>query len=131
MEWATAWESYLETSHKEISVISEALEIMAMLISPFAPHMAEEMWQGLGFTESLTFQSWPAWNEAMCEQLQVRLIVQVNGKMKTSIEISKEDSANRAKVEQLVTDNPKLDYLKTKLVTRVVFVPGRIINFVV
>ena len=131
MEWVTAWESYLATSRKETSVISEALEMMAMLISPFAPHIAEEMWQGLGFTESLTFQSWPVWNDAMCNQTQVQMIVQINGKMKTSIEMSKEDSMDQAKVEQSVAENQKLSDLRSKLVTRVVFVPGRIINFVV
>lgn len=131
MEWVTTWESYLVTSHKEDLVISEALEMMALLISPFAPHLAEEMWQRLGFTESLTFQNWPAWNETLCNHAQIRMIVQINGKMKASIEMSKEDSMDQAKVEQLVAENQKLSDLLSMLITRVVFVPGRIINFVV
>jgi len=131
MEWVTALESYLEEPRRETSVISEALEMMTILISPFAPHMAEEMWEGLGFVDSISFQKWPAWSESLCEQTSVTLIVQINGKMKASIELSKEDSMNQASVEQLATENPKLSELKEKTVIRTVFVPGRIINFVI
>lgn len=104
---------------------------LMMLLSPFAPHIAEEIWQGLGFTELLTFQGWPEWNETMCKQLQVQMVVQINGKMKTLIEMSKEDSMDQANVEQSVAENQRLSDLKAKLVTRVVFVPGKLINFVV
>jgi leucyl-tRNA synthetase len=111
------------------AVLRKALETVLILLSPFAPHIADELWSRLGHREPLIRVPWPAWREDALAQDRVVLVVQVNGKVRGRVLVAgdaSEDDASRA-----VTEDEKLQgFLKGRAVKRVIYVPGRLINFV-
>ena len=108
----------------------EILEPLCVLLSPFAPHIAEELWEQLGHAESITSASFPAFNAAFTVEDNVTYPVQFNGKMRFTVDLPK--SASPAEVEAAVRDMEQTaKWLGGQQITKVVVVPGRIINIVV
>ena len=108
----------------------EILEPMVVLLSPFAPHIAEELWERLGHCETVTYASFPEFNPALAAEDNVTYPVQFNGKMRFTIDMPK--AAQPAEVEAAVRAHeltPK--YVGDKAIAKVIVVPGRIINIVV
>ncbi|RYZ68526.1 MAG: leucine--tRNA ligase, partial [Proteobacteria bacterium] len=100
------------------------------LLNPFAPHMCEELWSRLGETELLTFAEWPAFDMALAKDDLVTMAVQVLGKTRGTIEV--EPGADQSTVEALARALPAVEpQLQGKTVRKVIFVAGKIINFVV
>jgi len=130
MEMTRSFGEYLSGSPDAL-IVSEVAEFMVKMISPFTPHLAQELWQRIGYSDLIIFHEWPKHVDELRRNDSVSMIVQINGKMKALIAMSKEDSMDQSKVEQAVAENQKISNLGAKLVTRVVFVPGKIINFVV
>ncbi len=107
----------------------EILEPLLILLSPFAPHIAEELWQMLGHTESISFASYPEYNAAYTVEDAVKYPVQFNGKMRFLIELPK--SMGREEVEAAVrADANTAKYLQGSAIRKVIVVPGKIINIV-
>jgi len=106
------------------------LEPLVILISPYAPHIAEELWEKLGHTESITFAQWPKYDEKMTIDESVVIGVQVLGKLRSEMKIdiseSKETVLERAKA---LPDLQK--WLEGKEIVKEIYVPGKIVNFVV
>ncbi len=101
-----------------------------VLLEPFAPHIAHELWERLGETTPLWEAPWPAWEEAYLKQDQVEYPVSVNGKLRFHIQLSAE--ATPAEIEARVLADERLArYTQGKPVRRVVVVPGKIVNVVV
>ena len=108
----------------------EILEPLCVLLSPFAPHIAEELWEQLGHAESITNASFPAFNAAFTVEDNVTYPVQFNGKMRFTVDLPK--SASPAEVEAAVRGMEQTaKWLAGQQITKVVVVPGRIINIVV
>ena len=108
----------------------EILEPLCVLLSPFAPHIAEELWEQLGHAESITSASFPAFNAAFTVEDNVTYPVQFNGKMRFTVDLPK--SASPAEVEAAVRGMEQTaKWLAGQQITKVVVVPGRIINIVV
>ncbi len=106
-----------------------AMEAFALLLSPFAPHIAEELWQALGHATTLAHEPWPACDEAMLREDTIELPVQVNGKLRAVIRVPA--GADRAAMEAAARSDPKIaEQLAGKTVAKVVAVPGRMVNFV-
>ena len=113
----------LKCSKKEI------LEPMVVLLSPFAPHMAEELWQNLGHDSSVTEASFPEYVAAYAAEDNVTYPVQFNGKMRFTVELPK--SASPAEVEAAVRSMEQTaKWSEGKNIVKVIVVPGRIINIV-
>jgi leucyl-tRNA synthetase len=109
-------------------VLREALETLVLLLAPFAPHMAEELWMRLGRRFSVVDRPWPAADPAVAREEEIELAVQVNGKVRERITIplgTMEDDI-RARALEAVTH-----HLDGKQVAKVVVVPGRLVNVVV
>ncbi len=113
---------------KEIPV--SFLEKFILLLSPFAPHMAEELWQNLGKTDTLAFHQWPTYDEALLEEETYRLIIQVNGKVRDSIEITKKTSDIELKKISFEREIIK-KWTEGKTISKTVIIPNRLINIVV
>jgi leucyl-tRNA synthetase len=101
-----------------------------LLLSPFAPHIAEELWEKLGQSKSLAYEAWPVYDPALAIREEVTIAIQVNGKLRSTIEvspnISKEDLLSQAKAI------PKIqEYLKDVTIKKEIVVPSRLVNFVV
>ena len=113
----------LKCSKKEI------LEPLVVLLSPFAPHIAEELWERLGHTDSVTYASFPVFVPAYAAEDNVTYPVQFNGKMRFTVDMPR--SASPAEVEAAVRANemtPK--YVAGMNIVKVIVVPGRIVNIV-
>ena len=107
----------------------EILEPLTIVLSPFAPHIAEELWQMLGHEESISFASFPAYNPAFTVEDNVKYPVQFNGKMRFVIELPKR--LTPAEVEAAVRADANTEkYLQGAAVRKVIVVPGKIINIV-
>ena len=106
------------------------LEPLTVLLCPFAPHIAEELWEALGHTQSCTKASYPEYVAAYTVEDNVTYPVQFNGKMRFTLELPK--AASPAEVEAAVREHPKTaQYVGEQKIVKVIVVPGRIINIVV
>ena len=107
----------------------EILEPLVVVLSPFAPHIAEELWQLLGHAESVSFATYPAYVAAFTVEDTVKYPVQFNGKMRFLLELPK--SLDRTEVEAAVrADANTAKYLQGAAIRKVIVVPGKIINIV-
>ena len=101
-----------------------------LLLSPFAPHLAEELWSRLGHSQSLAYEPWPVADDRFLSRSQVEVAVQVNGKVRGSVVVdadaAKDDVLRAARQVENVAR-----YLDDKELRREIYVPGRIVNFVV
>ena len=99
---------------------------MAVLLSPFAPHVAEELWEELGHTESVFKAGWPKYDENAMKDDEIKVPVQINGKTKAVIEIS----ADASKEEALAAGKEAIADKLTGNVIKEIYVPKKIINIV-
>jgi leucyl-tRNA synthetase len=106
-----------------------ACESLVQLLGPFAPHIAEEMWQQLGHTDTVHVGHWPAYDASLLVSATTTLAVQVNGKVRA--EISVEAAATKEEVIAAGLANANVQkFLQNKEPTKTIYVPGRILNFV-
>ena len=123
------WTSLKEKSDEARAVLREAFDILILLLSPFAPHIAEEMWSRLGYKMSLGFVSWPVFNEVLTQTEEMLIVVQVNGKVRHRIMVP--TSADEEAVKARVLDDPKIrEQTKDKEVRKIIVVPGKLVNIV-
>jgi leucyl-tRNA synthetase len=107
----------------------EAAEVFILLLSPFAPHLAEELWQRLGHAESLASESWPTADAALLEESTMTLAVQVNGKRRDEIEVPAD--ADEETIRRTALESPAVArQLGGREPKRVIVVPGRLVNIV-
>jgi leucyl-tRNA synthetase len=107
-----------------------AMETFTLLLSPMAPHIAEEMWQVLGHVDSLAYEPWPSHDPALLKDEEIVIPVQVNGKLRARVTVPA--TAERGDIEKAAgTDERIAELLKGKLVRKVIVVPGKLVNFVV
>ncbi len=118
--------SFLKTEVRPTTV----MERLVLILSPFAPHIAEELWQLLGHEKTLAYEPWPEYDEASIKEDTIELPVQVNGKLRAVVQVPSE--ADRSVMEEAARAHPKIaDMLAGKKVQKVIVVPGRMVNFVV
>lgn len=123
------WYNFL-SKQKEAS--KEEAEVFLKLAAPFAPHMTEELWSQLGNNDSIHLSKWPAFDEKTLEEDEVSVPVSVNGKTRGVVKISKEKSTDQKAVERLVMESANVKkHLENKKIVKVIYVKGKIINFVV
>ncbi len=114
----------------EYKFIKKAMGAIVMLLAPFVPHISEELWRLLGNKESIFRSSWPVFDENALKKETVQLVVQVNGKVRSKIEVSSQ--AGREELEGLVLSDEKIKrYITTSPVKDFIVVPGRLINIVI
>lgn len=106
------------------------LEDFLKILSPFAPHLAEELWSAAGFKGLCCNQKWPKYNAKIIEEEKIMLIAQINGKVRDKIEVNADITQKEAEKTVLKSEKIK-QWLKNKKVKKTIFVPGRLINFVV
>jgi len=105
------------------------VEPFVLILSPFAPHLAEELWQRLGHDHTLAYAPWPDIDEAHLAVERLRIAVQVNGKVRGTIEVPVD--ADKQHVLALARQDQNVArHLDGKTLRREIYVPGRIVNFV-
>jgi leucyl-tRNA synthetase len=108
----------------------EAVRALVLLVSPFAPHVAEELWRHLGHAASLAHEPWPAWDEALAVDDVIELPVQVNGKVRGRVQLARDASEAAARAAALAADGIAAR-LAGQAVRKFVYVPGQVVNLVV
>jgi len=108
----------------------EVLERFALLLAPFAPHIAEELWQRLGHTKTLAYEKWPEYDAQYLIEEEVEMAILVGGKVRCKMVVSHNQSEEALK--NLALGQPRVkELLEGKVLKKVIVVPGRTINLVV
>lgn len=109
---------------------SEAISALAQLLAPFAPHIAEELWAEMGHDDSVHVDHWPTWDEKYLVADTMTIVVQVNGKVRANIEVPTDSSEEE--VTKAALENERIiEHVGIEEPTKVVYVPGRLVNIVV
>ncbi len=115
------------TAQKEIS--KQILGMFLKLLCPYAPHIAEELWQRLGHKTMLSLEVWPKYDEEYCVSDTITLAIQVNGKRRDQIEVAK--NTDKSKIENFALQREHVKkFIEGKSIKRVIVVPGRLVNIV-
>ena len=117
---------FIDIAKKEGGVDKESLETMVIMLAPFAPHIAEELWQQMGHTESVFKNTWPKYEEAHMADDEKEIAVQINGKTKCVINVP----ADISKDDVLAIAKETLGGRLTGNIIKEIYVPGRIVNIV-
>ena len=117
----------LSAMAKDKAVDTETMKVFVQLLAPFAPHISEELYQVLGNEESVFAGGWPAYDEKLMEDDTIEIAVQVNGKLRATINIAKDATKEAALADAKEALGAKL----SGNVVKEIYVPGKIVNFVV
>ena len=125
----------LATEMEKAEYVSlEDFKKFLQILSPFAPHVAEELWENLRtktvFTKNINFSDWPKWNENLIKDEEVKIAVQVNGKVRSEIIIQVDEKEEDIKNEALA-DPIVLKYIEKRDIKKIIYVKNRLINIVV
>ena len=107
-----------------------AMRAFVVLLSPYAPHISEELWRLLGGRESISHEPWPVWDEEALVQSTVEIPIQINGKVKAKISIAP-DAGQDLMLETALHDERVKALLSGKDIVKQIAVPGRLVNLVV
>ena len=106
------------------------LESLLQILAPFAPHITEELWHELGHTDTIHVNHWPKWDEKYLVSDTMTIIVQVNGKLRSRLELPVD--ADKETIEQRALNDEKVcAYLDARTPKKVIYVPGKLVNIVV
>ncbi len=131
MELVNALYKYdADVKEKNIKVFEDTITDLLRLLAPFAPHFAEEMWEQLGYKYSIFNQKWPVWDESALVKDMIELAVQINGVVRSRIEVSSSADDEEIKAVAFADDMVK-SYTDGKEVKKVIIVKGRLVNIVV
>ncbi|MGP4109243.1 leucine--tRNA ligase [Virgibacillus sp. L01] len=120
---------FINESYKAESLPKHYIEGFVKLISPVAPHLAEELWNRLGNTETITYATWPIHDDAKLEEEEAEVVLQVMGKVRAKIKVAKDVSKDE--LEKQALENDKIqDWLEGKTIRKVIVVPGKLVNIV-
>jgi leucyl-tRNA synthetase len=111
-------------------VWQSSLESLVTLIAPFAPHMSEELWQALGHSDSVHVGHWPELDESYLVTKEIKMAVQINGKVRAEITVPVDADQATVKVAALAEENV-IAHIKNKEIRKFIYVPGKIVNIVV
>lgn len=121
---------FLNKITKENSLPKSVLETFIKLLSPFAPHIAEEIWSMLGHENTISYEKWPAFDSTYVEDERVTIVVQVNGKVRAKLEVEK--GSSKDELEKRAKENEKIKaYIKGKNVKRSIIVSDKLVNLVI
>ena len=125
-------EMYKYKNVKDINkpLYTDAVEKLILILSPFTPHICEEMWESIGKETAIADTAWPGYNEGSLQQDSVEIIVQINGKLKQKLTIGA-DTGREEMQEIAENDDTVKALLEGKNIVKVIAVPGKLVNFVV
>jgi leucyl-tRNA synthetase len=113
-----------------IAVLKESIEALVRMISPFTPHMAEELWEMLGHPNGIVAAGWPEFSEAVAKSDEIVVPVQINGKLRARITVPADTGDERLR-ELVLADPQVMKHLDGKTVKKVVVAGGRLVSIVV
>ena len=107
-----------------------ALESLLQVLAPFAPHITEELWHQLGHTTTIHVDTWPKWDNKYLTTPEITIVVQVNGKVRAKLTLPADTSEETVK-NQALTEENVAKFTQGKTPSKVIYVPGRVLNIVI
>ncbi|MGG2094955.1 leucine--tRNA ligase [Bacillus sp. S13(2024)] len=118
---------FINDAYKAETLPKEYVEGFVKMLAPVAPHVAEELWNKLGHNETISYVSWPTFDESKLVEDEVEIVVQVMGKVRAKLTMKKD--ASKEEMEQLALEAIK-EQIEGKTVRKVIVVPGKLVNIV-
>jgi leucyl-tRNA synthetase len=120
---------FINDAYKADSLPKVYIEGFVKLLAPVAPHIAEEIWSKLGHSESITYGTWPAFDEAKLVDNEVEIVIQINGKVKAKLMVPTDTT--REKLEEIAMGDDSIkEQIDGKTIRKVIAVPGKLVNIV-
>ncbi len=130
MELMNELNRFSDESPQGVAVLHEAIESIVLMLSPIVPHITQQLWYELGHDELLAEIKWPLCDEAALKRDEIELVVQVNGKLRSKINVAA-NADNKAIEATALADEKIVSNIEGKTVRKVIVVPGRLVNIVV
>jgi leucyl-tRNA synthetase len=106
------------------------LNTFVLLLSPFAPHIAEELWHALGHKDTLAYEPWPKFDPALTKADEIEVPVQINGKLRTKLTVPPD--TDKAALEKIaLADERVKSLIEGKQIKKIIVVPGKLVNIVI
>jgi leucyl-tRNA synthetase len=119
---------FINEAYKTEKLPRDVMETFILVLAPFAPHLAEELWSKFGHKNTLAYAKWPSYDDALTRDAELELAVQVNGKIKARITVP----ADAADLDVLNVAKSEVGAdLEGKTIVKEIVVPGRLVNLVV
>ncbi|OKL36193.1 leucine--tRNA ligase [Domibacillus mangrovi] len=120
---------FVNEANKAETIPADFASGFVKLLAPLAPHLAEELWEKLGHTETVTYEAWPTFDESKLIDDEVEIVIQLNGKLRTKLMVSK-DATKEQMEEMALADEKFKEDLVGKTIRKVIAVPGKLVNVV-
>jgi len=109
--------------------LAEAVEMILLMLSPFAPHLSEELWEGIGKKGLVSAQPWPRFDAEVARSEEILVVVQINGKLRSRITVDAE--ATEEEIRSMVMTDPRVrEYTEGKAIRKMVYVPKKLVSIV-
>jgi leucyl-tRNA synthetase len=120
---------FVNEAYKQDVLPKQAMDEFAQMLSPFAPHLAEELWEKLGHADTITYAAWPSFDEALTVDDEIEIVLQVRGKILDRVLVGKD--ADAAALEAIARENDKVAAaIAGQTIVKVIAVPGKLVNIV-
>jgi leucyl-tRNA synthetase len=121
---------FINELYKADRLYLEVWEPFILILAPYAPHMAEELWEKLGHKNSLAFEPWPQWDEDLTKEQVSQIVLQVNGKVRAKFDqpVGLDQDSLR---EKALANERIQEWIKEKTIIKIIVVPDRLVNIVV
>jgi len=115
---------------EEWAACRHSVETLLLLLSPFSPHIAEELWETIGNTPGISLQRWPQWSEELAKEEEIELVIQINGKVRAKLMIPP-DMSDEAIQERTMGEPRIREMLQGRTVRKLFVVKGKLVNIVI
>ncbi|MDM5330653.1 leucine--tRNA ligase [Neobacillus sp. CF12] len=120
---------FINEAYKSTVLPKHYMEGFVKMLAPVAPHVAEELWEKLGHSGTISYETWPAYDEAKLVDDEVEIVIQVNGKVKTKLLVPTD--ASKEALEGIAMDDERVkEQIEGKTIRKVITVPGKLVNIV-
>jgi leucyl-tRNA synthetase len=130
MELVNMMNSFEPKDDADLRVFSDAIEITLKLLSPFAPHISEELWYTLGHEDSISLAEWPSWDEDALKEEEILIVIQVNGKLRGKVYLPANADENLVK-GAAIRERKVAEVIKGKVIKKIVVVKNKLVNIVI
>jgi leucyl-tRNA synthetase len=120
---------FINEAYKATVLPKVYIEGFVKLLAPVCPHLAEELWEKLGHSGTISYEAWPAYDEAKLVDDEIEIVIQVNGKVKTKLKVP--TGATKEALEGIAMDDDRVkEQIEGKTIRKVITVPGKLVNIV-
>lgn len=130
MELINALSKFDDVSDNGVAIRQEVLEVVVLMLSPIIPHICNQLWQELGHASGIVLESWPQLDESALEQDAIKMMLQVNGKLRGEVSVSISASKDEIEKMALADENVKR-FVADQPIKKIIVVPKRLVNIVV